>query len=234
MTEARDCSSLAVVSERFFCTEETTSDRFFSTESNSLASSSLLFSFSPADSPCMFKVSASRRTTNSSRRERKRPREALSTRAANRPQRLVPKMPFMLPNSTWIVSSVPCVEELSIATPAVATEYMRPKNVPIRPRRITVPPELRGTATVEPLERTSNAIGESSLTPLLNSSRAMFRRLATIPSPSAVNVRRLSQDSTRASSSRMRLRLERSLNWSIMNTANIAAMIIQPKSGAPK
>ena len=33
---------------------------------------------------------------------------------------------------------------MSIAPPAVATEYIRPKNVPIRPSKITVPLELRG------------------------------------------------------------------------------------------
>ena len=172
MTEARDCSSFDVVSERFFSTDATTPDKLFSTDSNRRVRSSLLFSFSPTDSPCILSVRASRRTMNASRRPKKIPREAFSTRAANKPQRLVPKMPFMLPNRTWIVSRVPCVVELSIATPAVATEYIRPKNVPIRPRRITVPPELRGIATVEPFERTSKAIGESSLRPFESISRA--------------------------------------------------------------
>ena len=231
---ASSVPTLLTIPERLSCTEFTTSFRFFVTTWKRRSISLLFSSPASATEPCISSVIESRRLMKASRLAINTLRVAFKIKAANRPQRLVPKIPFIPWNKSWMVSSVACVVELSIAPPAVATEYMRPKNVPIRPRRITEPLALRGMEMDEPVESTSKATGESRRTFLLNKRSAKRIRAATTPSPLAEYIRRRSHSSMISLSLDICLSFLSAKACSTMNTAKIAIMIIHPKSGAPK
>ena len=83
-------------------TEDAITDKFFSTDSKRRSSSFLSSSITPSalSSFCMSSVKVSRCAMNSSRLELSTVRLALKIKAANKPQRLVPKMPFIFWKST--------------------------------------------------------------------------------------------------------------------------------------